>query len=266
MKIKEVKICEERPWVTLSAYLPFTRDKKADALLIIPGGGYENVCDGHEGDAVAVDFAARGLRCFVLRYSVKKDARFPTPLIDASLAVSHIKRNAEEYGIDPERVFVLGFSAGGHLAAALGTLWHKDWLCRHLGMPFGENRPAGMILCYPVLAYFPGTNLGTFYHAFGTDTPTEEMINELSLERQVDARTVPAFLWHTADDEGVSVENTLRMLRALCEAKIYTEAHIYPHGPHGMSLATDICCAAPWTDPRVAHWPRLAAEWIKTVK
>lgn len=252
--------------MTLSAYLPFTRDKKADALLIIPGGGYENVCDGHEGDTVAIDFAARGLRTFLLRYSVKKDARFPTPLIDASLAVSHMKRNAEEYGIDPDRIFVLGFSAGGHLAAALGTLWHKDWLCRHLDMPFGENRPAGMILCYPVLAYFEKTNLGTFYHAFGTDTPTEEMINELSLERQVDANTVPTFLWHTADDEGVSVENSLRMLFALCKANIYTEAHIYPHGPHGMSLATPICCAAPWTDPRVAEWPRLAVEWIKTVK
>ena len=146
MEIKKIALKNNEPDVFLMAYLPFSGDSSADAILICPGGGYANVCDGHEGEAIAMAFCARGFRCFVLKYSVGEKAKFPTPLMEASLAIVHIKDHAEKYGVDPERVFVMGFSAGGHLAASLGTLWHKDWLNAHLNIPFGKNKPKGMIL------------------------------------------------------------------------------------------------------------------------
>lgn len=269
MEIKTIALSEKDPDISLTAYLPFTRKTSSDAILICPGGGYSCVCDGHEGEHIAVTFAALGFRCFVLKYSVKEKAKFPSPLIDASLAMSHIKQNAKEYGVNPERVFVLGFSAGGHLAASLGTLWHKDWLNAHLDMPFGENKPKGMILCYPVLSFFEETHMGTFTNAVG-DTPNEENTREISLDLQVSENTVPAFLWHTMDDPAVHVENTLRMLSSLRRHKIVAEAHLYPHGPHGMATA-DLTVAgdegvSPFLDERVAGWVGLAASFMKNLK
>ena len=268
MEIKSIALSSYYPNARLTAYLPYSKDKTADALLICPGGAYFNVCDGHEGENIALAFAARGFRTFVLHYSVKEEARFPTPLVEASLAMAHIKRNAAEYGVDPERVFVMGFSAGGHLAGALGTLWHKDYARENTDVAFGENRPAGMVLCYPVLAYFPESNMGTFLRVFGTDTPTEAQVNEFSLEKQVDAEhTVPAFLWHTMDDKAVHVENTLRMLTALRKCGVTAEAHLFPHGPHGIATADKTIAGEDESliDAHVATWVDMAASFLKTL-
>lgn len=267
MEIKNILLSEKYPDATLTAYLPFTRKTASDAILICPGGGYYTVCDGHEGEAIAMAFSARGFRCFVLKYSVGEKAKFPTPLIEASLAMSHIKRNATEYGVDPERVFVLGFSAGGHLAGSLGTLWHKEWLNAQLDLPFGENKPKGMVLCYPVLSYFEETHKGTFRYALGEE-PNEENTREISLDLQVDGEhTVPAFLWHTMDDGCVHVENTLRMLSALRRHNVTAEAHLYPHGPHGMATA-DLTIAGnqnQYLNDRVAGWVDLAVSFMTTL-
>ena len=267
MEIKKIPLSEKDSDIILTAYLPFSRDTFADAILICPGGGYNDVCDGHEGEAIAMAFSARSFRCFVLKYSVKEKAKFPTPLIEASLAMAHIKANAEEYGINPERVFVMGFSAGGHLAGSLGTLWYKEWLNAHLDMPFGTNKPKGMILCYPVLAFFEKSHIGTFFRAVG-DTPNEENTREISLEKQVEAeKTVPAFLWHTTDDPTVHVENSLRMLSALREKGVYAEAHFYPHGNHGVGTADSIVYGkdAEKLDPRIKNWVDLAADFMRTL-
>lgn len=268
MEIRKINLCPSRPWVTLSAYLSYSLDTRADALLVCPGGGYGRVCDGHEGEAIAFSFAVRGFRTFVLNYSVGENAKFPTPLVDASLAIAHIKDHAEEYGIDPDRVFVIGFSAGGHLAASLGTLWHKDWLNRELNIPYGYNKPTAMILSYPVLSYFPETHMGTFKHALGTEVPTEEAANEISLDKQVDGEhTVPAFIWHTMDDELVHVENSLRMLSSLRAHNVYAEAHLFPHGSHGMGTADRLVFGDYITqiDQRIARWVDLAADFIRTL-
>ena len=267
MNIKKINLKESDPDITLTAYLPFSNDNFADALLICPGGAYRDVCDGHEGEAIAMAFSARGFRCFVLRYSVMEKAKFPTPLIDASLAMAHIKDHAEEYGINPERVFVIGFSAGGHLAGSLGTLWHKDWLNAHLDMPFGKNKPKGMILSYPVLSYFEETNLTTFRYLVGEE-PNEENTKEYSLDLHVDAEhTVPAFLWHTVDDPGVHVENTLRMISALRKHNVHTEAHLYPHGNHGVGTADSVVYGADALklDQRIKNWVDLAADFMRTL-
>ena len=268
MEIRKIALSCVYPNAHLTAYLPYSKDTSAPALLICPGGAYFRVCDGHEGENIAIAFASRGFRTFVLNYSVKEEARFPTPLVEASLAMAHIKRNAKEYGIDPERVFVMGFSAGGHLAGSLGTLWHKDYARENTDIAYGENRPAGMVLCYPVLAYFPESNMGTFLRVFGTETPSEEQVNEFSLERQVDAEhTVPAFLWHTMDDKAVHVENTLRMLTALRKNNVTAEAHLFPHGIHGLATADKAIAGEDTSliDAHVAEWVDMAKNFMESL-
>ena len=268
MEIKKILLSDAYPNAYITAYLPYSKDTAADAILICPGGAYYSVCDGHEGENIALAFASRGFRTFVLHYSVKDEARFPKPLVEASLAMTYIKRNAAAFGVNPARVFVLGFSAGGHLAGSLGTLWHKDYARKNTDILFGENRPKGMILCYPVLAYFPESNMGTFLRVFGTDTPTEAEVNEFSLERQVDSEhTVPAFLWHTMDDQAVHVENTLRMLTALRKSGVTAEAHLFPHGPHGIATADKTIAGedASLIDGHVATWVEMAAHFMKSL-
>ena len=266
MNIEVINLCKEDDNVTLTAFLPATRKAVSDAILVIPGGGYVNICSDREGENVALAFNTMGYACFVLNYSTKEKAKFPRPLIEASLAMVHIKQNAEKYGIDPERVFVLGFSAGGHLAASLGTRWYLPEVSGAIDAPFGMNKPAGMLLCYPVLCWFEKTHQGTFNTAFGTEEPTEEQIRLVSLENDLGENTVPAFLWHTATDNAVNVQNTLKMATALSKAGVNFEAHIFPFGPHGMALGTEMTAAYPaQIDPRVAEWPHLADGWMKTI-
>lgn len=261
-----IHLCADDENVTLKTYLYDTRKAKSDAILIIPGGGYTAVCADREGEDVALAFATEGFRTFVLNYSTKEKAKFPRPLVEASLAMAHIRENAEAYKVDPARVFVLGFSAGGHLAGSLGTMWHKECVWKEAGIEFGANRPTGMVLCYPVLCYFDKTHKGTFNTLFGTDTPTEAQINEWSVERNVDERTCPAFLWHTSTDAAVNILNNVYMQQALAENKIPFEAHIYPAGPHGMALANEITAASVnMLNPRIAEWPRLAAGWMRSI-
>ena len=261
-----IRLCADDENVTLKTYLYDTRKKQSDAVLVIPGGGYTMVCHDREGEDVALALSNLGFRAFVLNYSTKEKAKFPRPLIEASLAMAHIRENAEKYGVNPERVFVLGFSAGGHLAGSLGTMWHKECVWKEAGLAYGVNRPTGMILCYPVLCYFDKTHKGTFNTLFGTETPTEEQINEWSVERNVDERTCPTFLWHTSTDKAVNILNNVYMQQALAENGIPFEAHIFPHGPHGMALANEITAStAAMIDDRIAEWPRLAAGWMKSL-
>lgn len=262
-----IQLCPDAPHVTLKTYLYDTKKEKSDAILVIPGGGYSNVCADREGEDVALAFSVLGLKAFVLNYSTKENAKFPRPLIEASLAMAHIRENAEKYGINPDRVFVVGFSAGGHLAGSLGTMWHKQCIYDATGIPFGINRPTGMILCYPVLCYFENTHKGTFNNLFGTKEPTEEQVNEWSVERNVDERTCPTFLLHTSDDGSVNVLNNVYMQQALAKHHIPFEVHIYPHGPHGIALANEITASGPaMINSSIAEWPRLAAAWMQNEK
>ncbi len=239
-----------------------------DALLIIPGGGYGNLCNFKEGEPVALAFLAKGYNTFVLHYSVGKNALFPQPLIEASWAVKHIKDHAEEYHIHPDRVFACGFSAGGHLCAALGTLWHMPEIYEGANIPYGSNKLAGMLLNYPVITPFvPGTHMPSFYRILGTEEPSQEELKQYSLDLCVDEHTVPAFLMHTATDPVVAVANTLTFARALTDRKIRCEVHIFPEGPHGIALANEITCFSEpeMIIPVASQWVDLANEWMKSV-
>lgn len=202
------------------------------AMMVLPGGGYNHLATEKEGNLVAEAFLARGFNCFVLSYTVGGGAVFPQQLNEASKALEYIRDNAKDLHINPERVYCLGFSAGGHLAGCLGTMWH-----RVTSVKKGSNRPNGMVLCYPVItAMGDRYHGGSFRNLLGKEVLTDADRQALSIENNIDSRTCPAFLMHTADDGSVPVESTIYAAAALSREKIPFEVHIYPHGKHGAAL------------------------------
>lgn len=270
MIYEKIFINEADDRVYLETYVPDNiYGRKMDALLVIPGGGYGSVCAEREGEPIAMEFAAKGYAAFVLHYSVGENAVFPRPLIEASLAVKYIKDNAEKYFINPERIFAVGFSAGGHLAASLGILWDMSEIYNATGMPFGYNKIKGVLPIYPVISgIVKGTHMGSFYNLLGTTEPTKELLEKYSLERKVNEKTLPMFIVHTAADQSVSVRNSLVLAQALSEADIPYELHIYPEAPHGMALCNEITSMgrAAMDIPHNAKWVQEADEWMRSIK
>lgn len=243
-------------------------DYTAKALLVIPGGGYGCVCADREGEPIALAFLSHGFNCFVLHYSVDGQKHFPGQLIEASLAMQHIKDHAEAYHIDPEKVFAVGFSAGGHLAASLGTLWHLPEIYNATGMPYGYNKPAGIMLIYPVIsADETYGHAGSFQNLLGVEQLTEEQIQMCSIEKNVDERTAPAYLVHTSNDQLVDVRNSLVLGAAFRAAGLPFEMHIYPDAPHGVALGNRItrCWDEKFDNPAIAKWVENAAAWADTL-
>jgi len=227
--------------------------RRYPAVLICPGGGY-GMCSDREAEPVALPFLAAGCTAAVLRYSVAP-ARHPTQLHEAAAAMAYLREHADEFHIDPARIFVCGFSAGGHLAAMLGCLWHET--------PQGElARPTGIILSYPVISGGKYAHRGSFENLTGGDAALTEA---LSLEKRVDERTAPAFIWTTADDGAVPAMNSILMAQALAEKKIPYALHIFPQGVHGLSMADELTapagCAA-MVNSHAAQWFSLAVEWV----
>ena len=269
MRIETVYLRPEDENITLTAYIadciPNMKIARRPAILVIPGGGYGNLAD-REGEPIAKIFSAAGFQSFVLRYSVGEKALFPRPLVEASRAIVHIRENAEAYDLDPERVFVVGFSAGGHLAASTATLWHEDYAKASPDMPYGLNRPTGAILSYPVISSGVYAHRGSFNRILGTTEPTEEQNRAYSLEYHVDEKTAPVYIWHTAEDTCVPVQNTLLFTAALAKYKIPFEMRIFPKGPHGLARSdweTERIGSASY--PEVQQWLDEAIAWTKKV-
>lgn len=251
-----------------NAYLEtYVADKVGDfvrkAILIIPGGGYQDVCSEREGEPIAMAFMAHGYNAFVLYYSAGKEV-FPTHLIEASSAIKHIKDNADTYNIDPESVCVVGFSAGGHLAASLGTMWDKKEIYDVLDMPYAYNKPKGMMLIYPVIS--------AKYHVLSFDNllgekKTEEALKMSSIENCINENSSSAYILHTSNDEVVDVRNSLALANALAEKKIKFEMHIYPDAPHGVALGNEItkCEVEKWCNSSIAKWVENAVEWAENL-
>lgn len=226
---------------------------KRPCVVVCPGGGYE-YCSAREADPVAFSFFARGYHVFILYYSVGKAACGLRPLTDLSLSVLKIREKSEEWGIYPDKIALCGFSAGGHLAASLGTLWKNPLFAG--GGAGDANRPNALILGYPVISAGPFAHEGSIRLVSGGK---EDIRSLCSLENQVTPETPPAFLWHTADDGSVPVENTLLFVSALQKNHVPFECHIYPHGNHGMSMCTEEVGSR---DPHLATWFPLCAEWL----
>lgn len=243
-------------------------DFKRNALLVIPGGGYNAVCSDREGEPIAMAFMPYGYNAFVLHYSVARKKKFPAQLIEASAAVKYIKDNAEKYNIDPNRLFAVGFSAGGHLAASLGALWHKKEIYEEIEMPYGYNKPDGVMLIYPVITAFgPESHTESIENLLCEENPPEEKCMLCSIEKNIDEKTVPAFIVHTANDNFVSVKNSLLLANAYTEKNISYEMHIYPDAPHGIALCNKITAGEceKHNNPHIAEWVREAAEWAEQI-
>ena len=268
MIYKRIKLTEDE-WAYLDCYVADATEKYTrPAILVIPGGGYHDVCSNREGEPIALAFMAHGYQAFVLHYSVARTRTFPTQLIEASLAMKHIRENAEAYGLDPARVFVTGFSAGGHLAGSLGILWKRPDVVAAVGGEYGINRPNGMMLCYPVISgELSISHRGSFRNLWGTDEPTEEQLMEASLERHVDADSAPLFAMHTANDTVVPVQNSLVLATAYAKAGRKFELHILPNARHGAALGNPITQMGieEFDNPAIAAWVDSAVFWAERV-
>lgn len=211
------------------------------ALIVLPGGGYNHISP-REGEPVALRFLSHAVNCFILHYPVGKDIRKESPLETLSALVDEIHDRAEDYGVDRTRMAVIGFSAGGHLAASYGTI--RKGL--HL---------SAMILGYPVITS------GTWAHQASFDMlcRTQEERQEYSIETRVDQSTLPSFIFTSADDRTVSVENSLLMASALSQNGVPFELHIFPSAVHGSSVGTG---EVGTRNPDFARWFPLALDWL----
>ena len=267
MKIKTVQLRENNENITLTSYIADgVAGYNAEAILVIPGGGYANVCTEREGEPIALAFAARGYNAFVLHYSVGANAKFPAPLVDVSMAIAYIKRHSEEFKINPDRIFVTGFSAGGHLTAMIGTMWNHEDVYKNTDIAFGENKPCGCMPIYPVITASEGEcHLGSFQNLIGSQNPSKEELEYFSLENRVSQETVPMFITSTATDALVPVQSSLYLATALCKNNIPFELHIYPYGPHGLALGNDITSNgnANMLNVRYSRWVDDACAWVK---
>lgn len=237
-------------------------DRKRPLVLICPGGGYEMTSD-REAEPVAIQYIAKGYQAAILRYSVKP-AKYPLALLQLAKAVAHLRKYADEYHIDTEKIVVQGFSAGGHLACSLGVFWKKLFLSETLGVSAEQIRPNGMILCYPVITSGEYAHRGSFEALLGEDAYDPEKRKVQSLELQVTKDTPPTFLWHTEPDDCVPVENSLFFFEALHKNKIPVEMHIYPAGGHGLSLANEETKRQDGSgiQPECQSWMELACGWM----
>lgn len=248
----------------LQAYLlnpPIAQGKLRPAVIICPGGGYSRR-SVREGEPVAMRFLSQGINAVVLQYSIVPN-RFPTALTQLAESIRFIRSHAEEWSIDTNQIFLNGFSAGGHLAACLGTMWNQEWLQKIMGSSPSEYQPNGMILCYPVITTGPFTHQESCEHLMGSQ-PDETLLQHLSLENQVSSNTPPTFLWHTQQDTSVPVENSLLFSIALRQHKIPFELHIYERGIHGLALADEVTMRTPeqW-EPNCQDWIDKAISWLK---
>jgi acetyl esterase/lipase len=241
---------------TLTICLPDAEKAAGSAVVICPGGGYGFLAVGHEGRDIAAWLNGMGVAGFILEYRHRQRGYgHPAPLQDAQRAIRTVRARAAGWKIDPRKIGIMGFSAGGHLASTAGTHFDK-------GNPEAEDRiervscrPDFMILCYPVIAFGePYTHRGSQENLIGKDA-APELVRSLSNEKQVTAETPPTFLFHTDEDNGVPPENSIYFYLALRRAKVPAELHVFRQGSHGLGLA-------PKT-PGTSIWPKCCEQWMR---
>jgi acetyl esterase/lipase len=217
---------------------PFPADpEKASgaALVIFPGGGYGGLAP-HEGQGYAEFFAKNGIACFVLKYRLGSSGyRHPRMLEDAARAVRMVRAKASEWKVDPKRVGIIGSSAGGHLASTLATHFDAGNPSATDPIDRESSRPDVAILCYAVITMGENTHSGSKKNLLG-ENPSPDLVKLLSNELQVTPQTPPCFIWHTWEDKGVKVENSLAFADALRKAGVEFDLHVYEKGGHGMGL------------------------------
>jgi acetyl esterase/lipase len=222
-------------------------------IIVCPGGGYQNLAH-HEGEPVARWLNSLGINAFVLKYRLAPRYHHPAMMNDVLRALRVLRFNAKNQGLDPDRIGVLGFSAGGHLAATACTLYENGNADAKDPIDRVSSRPDLGVLVYPVISLNGApAHKGSRRNLLG-DNPTQEQIDSLSLEKHVNEKTPPAFLFHTFDDPGVPVANSILYAQALHAAGVAVELHCFEHGRHGVGLASN--------DPILSAWTTLCANWL----
>jgi acetyl esterase/lipase len=229
----EAKGTEEKDIPTLTLFLP--KDPNGAAMVICPGGGYGGLAE-HEGKDYALFLNDHGITCFVLKYRLGSAGyRHPSMLLDVSRAIRTVRARAGEWKLDPHRIGVMGSSAGGHLAATVLTHFDAGMGDAADVIDRESSRPDLGILCYPVITMGEKTHAGSKKNLLGANPPPE-FEELLSNEKHVTKETPPCFIFHTVEDQGVSVENSLMFAEALRKAGVPFALHLYERGPHGMGL------------------------------
>ena len=224
-------------------------------MIVFPGGGYGALASNHEGRQVANWLNSLGVAAFVLKYRLGPRYHHPVELGDAQRAIRLVRSRSAEYGIAPDRLGVMGFSAGGHLAATTGTHFDGGNTAAPDGIDRAGSRPDFLVLGYPVISFTtPYTHQGSL-HTLLSDHPDPKLAENLSAELQVTPQTPLTFLFHTTEDKTVPVENSVLFYLALRKAGVAAEMHIFERGPHGVGLAL--------RDPALGIWPELLTNWLR---
>ncbi len=242
---------------TITVYLPTPQLATGQSVLIFPGGGYAGLAFDWEGIDIAKWFNSKGIAAFVVKYRLPEDDYYSTPwevpLQDAQRSMRIVRASATKWKINPDKIGIIGFSAGGHLASTLGTHYNQDTYVAVDASDKESARPDFMILVYPVISFIDEKiHTGSKDNLIGKK-PDKELEKLYSNELQVEANTPPTLLIHASDDEGVPPENSLLFYRALIANNVPAEMHIYPYGGHGFSLATGRGYLSTWPD-RMADW------------
>lgn len=243
----------DRP--TITPYLAPADRATGAAMVVFPGGGYQHLAVDKEGVQTARWLNSVGVSAFVVQYRLGPRYRHPAMEQDALRAVRLVRARAAEWRVDPARIGVVGFSAGGHMAGTVGTRWTAGDAASADPIDRASARPDLMVLVYPVVTMeTPLTHAGSRRNLLG-EQPDTALVRQLSLETQVRGDTPPTFLVASTDDRAVPVENSLQLYGALRRARVPVELHVYESGPHGFGPAP--------ADPVLATWTELCAAWLR---
>lgn len=242
---------------TLTIYAPAVDKPNGTAVIICPGGGYTRLSTEREGVQYANWLSTLGITAFVLKYRMAEFGH-PAPLQDVARAVRMVRARAAEYKVNPARIGVMGSSAGGHLAASAGTLFDHPAGKTGAALDATSARPDFLMLMYPVITMDDkAVHAGSRKALLGA-SPSAELLQLMSLEKQVTAATPPTLLIHTQADQAVPVENSILFYQALTRAKVPAEMYLFEHGAHGMGMKAGLGTAS--------EWSRRAEEWLKDRK
>ncbi len=247
---------EERDKPSICLYLAPADKASGAAVVVCPGGGYGGLAKDHEGHQIGVWFNARGVSAFILSYRHAPKYRQPVPMLDVQRAIRTVRARAVEWKLDPAKIGVMGFSAGGHLTSTAVTHFDDGKADAEDPIERASCRPDFGILCYPVISFNePWTHKGSQKNLLGDKNDDPDLVKFYSTEKQVTEKTPPCFLFHTTTDTGVPPENSIVFYQALRKAKVPCELHIYEKGPHGVGLAPN--------DPALSSWPDRLEAWLR---
>ncbi|MBQ0051116.1 MAG: alpha/beta hydrolase [Treponema sp.] len=259
----------------LDNYPKFSAERVRPMVIVIPGGGYEHFGQ-REQESIAVKMNSMGFHAAVLNYTLAP-MKFPQPLLDLAEAVAFVKKNAKEWNIDPEQIILCGFSAGGHLAASLGSYWNSSLISEYTNLKPEQVKPNTLLLNYPVITSNPEfSHPGSIKNLISSLSDDEaqkicRLTNSLniseavSIEKHISKDFPQTFVWHTVQDEAVPAENTLLLAMALRKAGVDFEYHLFNRGKHGLALASAETANPDGTnaEQECSIWPELFANWYK---